>query len=87
MHMPFLIAKSIKKYLDYRFSSNQTQLKDKSDVHYFKLPYNGNLSHHIKNKLSKLAKSFVKKILTLSLLLVHSKLKIIFHIKIQFPMI
>ena len=35
---PLLIHKVIKKYLDYKFSSNRTQLKDKSDVHYFKLP-------------------------------------------------
>ena len=41
---PFLIDKVLKKYLDYNFSSNQNQLKDKSDVHYFKLPYMGNLS-------------------------------------------
>ena len=47
---PFLIDKVIKKYLDYKFSSNQNQLKDKSDVHYFKLPYIGNLSYYIKNK-------------------------------------
>ena len=84
---PLLINKVIKKYLDQKFSSNQTQLKDKSDVHYFELPNIGNLSHHIKNKFRNLAKSFVKKILTLSLFLVHSKLKIIFHIKTQFLMI
>ena len=36
---PFLIDKVIKKYLDYKFFSNQNQLKNKSDVHYFKLPY------------------------------------------------
>ena len=36
---PFLIDKVIKKYLDYKFSSNQNQLKDKSEVHFFKLPY------------------------------------------------
>ena len=58
--MPFLIDKVIKKYLNYKFSSNQNQLKDKSDVHYFKLPYIGNLSHNIKNKLSKLCKEFFK---------------------------
>ena len=57
---PFLIDKVIKKYLDFKFSSNQNQLKDKSDVHYFKLTYIGNLSHHIKNKLSKLCKEFCK---------------------------
>ena len=34
---PFLINKVIKKYLDYKFSFNQNQLKDTSDVHYFKL--------------------------------------------------
>ena len=38
-----LIDKVIKKYLDYKFSSNQNQLKDKSDVHYFKIPYINNL--------------------------------------------
>ena len=57
---PFLIDKLIKKYLDYKFSSNQNQLKDKSDVHYFKLPYISNLSHHIKIKFSKLCKKFGK---------------------------
>ena len=39
---PFLI-KVNKKYLDYKFSSNQNQLKDTPDVHDFKLPYIGNL--------------------------------------------
>ena len=58
----FLIDKVIKKYLDHKFSSSQNQLKNKSDIHYFKLPYISNLSHHIKIK----QKSFVKKILTLS---------------------
>ena len=57
---PLLIDKVIKKYLDYKCSTNQNQLKDTSDVHYFKLPYIGNLSHHIKNKLSKLCKEFCK---------------------------
>ena len=55
---PLLVDKVIKKYLHYKFSSNQNQLKDTLDVHYFKLPYIGNLSHHIKNKLSKLCKKF-----------------------------
>ena len=62
----FLIDKIIKKYLNYKFSCNQNQLKDKSDVHYFKLPYIGNLTHHIKNKLRNFGKSFVKNILTLT---------------------
>ena len=53
-YLPFLIDKVIKKYPDHKFSSTQNQLKDTSDVYYFKLPYIGNLSHHIKNKLSKL---------------------------------
>ena len=56
----FLIDKVIKKYRDYKFSSNQTKLKDKSDVHYFKLAYIGNLSHHINIKESKLCKEFCK---------------------------
>ena len=57
---PFLINKVIKKYRNYKFSSNQNQLKDRSDVHYFKLPYIGNLSHHINNNLFKLYKEFCK---------------------------
>ena len=55
-----LIDKVSKKYLDYKFSSNQSQLKDTTDVHYFKLPYIDNLSHHIEKKLSKLCKEFCK---------------------------
>ena len=38
--------------------SKQNQLKDTSNVYYFKLPYISNISHHIKNKLSKLCKEF-----------------------------
>ena len=30
---PFLFDNVIKKYLDYKFSNNQNQLKDTSDVH------------------------------------------------------
>ena len=33
--LSFLIDNVIKKYLNYKFSSNQNQLKDKSDIHYF----------------------------------------------------
>ena len=43
---------------------NQNQLKDKSHVHFLKFSYIGNLSHHIKRRLSKLCKEFC--ILTLS---------------------
>ena len=55
---PFLIDKVIKKHFDYKFSSKQNQLKDKSDVQYFKLPHIGNHSDHIKNKFLKLCKEF-----------------------------
>ena len=64
---PFLIEKFIKKYLDYKFSSNPNQLKDTSDVHYLKLSYIGNLSHHPKIKLSKLCKEFCKENLNVKL--------------------
>ena len=60
----FLIDKFIKNYLGYKFSSNQNQLKDKSNVHYFKLPYIGNFSITSKINSRNFAKSFVKKILT-----------------------
>ena len=63
----FLIDKVIKTYLDHKFSSNQNQLKDISDVYYFKLPYIGNLFHHIKNKLSKLCKEFCEESFSIKL--------------------
>ena len=84
-YLPLLIAKVIIKYLDYKFSSNKNKLKDTSDVHYFKLQYIGNLSHHIKNKLSKLCKEFCKE--KFNIKPVFKTFKIIFHIKAQFLMI
>ena len=80
---PFLIDKVIKNYLDYKFSSNQNQLKDTPDVHYSKLSYIGNLSHHIKNKLSKLCKEFCKENFNMKLVFNSFKIKIIFNIKTQ----
>ena len=70
-------------YLDSKFSSNQNQLKNKPDVDYFKLPYIGNLSNHIKNKLSELCKEFCKENFNMKLVFNSFKLKIILHIKTQ----
>ena len=83
---PFLINKVIKNYLDYKFSSNQTQ---KTNLTFIILNYCISATFHtiLKINFRNFAKKFVKKILTLSLFLVHSKLKIIFHIKTQFLMI
>ena len=61
-----MIDKIIKNYLDHKTSNNQNQLKETSDAFYFKIPYIGNLSHHIKNKLSKLCIEFCKENLTFS---------------------
>ena len=58
VYAPFLIHIIIKKYLNYKFSSNQNQLKGTSDVTYLKLPDIGNLSHNVNNKVSKLCKEF-----------------------------
>ena len=78
---PFSIDKVIKKYLDYKFSSNQNQLKDKSDVQYFRLSYIGNLSHHVKHKLSKFCKENIN-----SKLVFHSfKIKTYFSYKNPVP--
>ena len=78
---PFLIEKIIKKYLDYKFSSNQNQLKEKSDAHYVKSPYIGHLSHHIKNKLSKLYKEFCKEYFNIKLVFNSFKIKNYFSYK------
>ena len=82
---PSLIDKVIKKYLDYKFSSNQNQLKDTPDIHYFKLPYIGHLSHHIKNKLSKLCKEFCKENFNIKLVFNSFKIKNYFSYKDQIP--
>ena len=70
-----LIDKVFKKNLDYNFPSNQNQLKYKSEVHYFKLPYIGNLSHHIKNELSKLWREFFKENFNMKLVFNSFKIK------------
>ena len=82
---PFLIDKVIKMYVDYKFSSNQNQLKDKSEVLYFKLPYIGNLSHHIKNKISKLCKEFCKENFNIKLVFNSFKVKNYFSYKDPIP--
>ena len=51
-------------------SSNQNQLKNNLGVHYFKLPYIGNLSHNSENKVSKLCKDFCKE---------NFNIKLVFH--------
>ena len=78
---PFLIDKVIKKYLNYEFSSNQNQLKSTFDVHYFRLPYIGNLPHNIKNKLSKLYKEFCKGDVNIKLVFTSFKIKNYFSYK------
>ena len=69
------------------FTNNQNQLKDTPHVHYFKLSYIDNLSHHIKNKLSKICEEFCKENFSIKLVFNSFKIKIIFHIKTQFLMI
>ena len=82
---PFLIYKVIRKYLDYKFSRNQNQLKDKSDVHYIKLPYISNFSHHIKNKTSKLCKEFCKENFNIKLVFNSFQIKNYFSNKDPIP--
>ena len=84
-YTPFLIDKVIKKYLNYKFSSNQNQLIDTPDIHYFKLPYIGNLLHHIKNKLSKLCKEFCKENFNIKLNFNSFKIKFFFSYKDPIP--
>ena len=63
----------------------QNQLKDKSDVHYFKLAYIGSLSHHIKIKLSKLCKEFCKENFNIKLVFNSFKTKNYFSYKDPVP--
>ena len=82
---PFLVDKVIKKYLEHMFSSNQNQLKDTSDVYYFKLPYIGSLSRYIKEKLLKLCKEFYKENFNIKLVFNSFKIKSYFSYKDPIP--
>ena len=77
--------KVIRKYFDYKFSSDENQLKDKADVHYFKLPYIDNLSHHIKNKLSLFYKELCKENFNIKLVFSSFKIKNYFSYKYPIP--
>ena len=55
------------------------------DFHHFKLPYIGNLSHHIKNKHSKLCKDFYKENVNIKLGFNSFKIKNYFSYKDPFP--
>ena len=68
-----------------KFSSSQNQVKGISDVHYFKLPYICNLSHHIKNKLLKLCKEFCKENFNIKLVFNSFKIKNYFSYKDPIP--
>ena len=80
-----MIDKVIEKYIDYEFSSNQNQLKNTSDVHDFKFPYIGSLSHHIENKLLKLCKEFCKENFNINLVFNSFKSKYYFAYKGTIP--
>ena len=80
---PFLIDKVIKKCRDRKFSSNQNQLKDTSNVYYFKLPYIGNVLCHIKNELSKICKEICKENFNFKLIFNSFKFKSYFLSKDQ----
>ena len=84
-YLSFLIDKIIKKYLDYEFSSNKNQLKDKSDAHYSKLSYIGDLSYHIKNKLSEICEEFCKENFNIKLVFNLFKIKNYFSYKDPIP--
>ena len=84
-YQSLLIDKGIVKYLSYKFSSNQNQLKKTSGIHCFKLPYISNLSHHITNKLSKLCKEFCKENVNIMLAFTSFKNKNYFSYKDPVP--
>ena len=72
-------------YLNYKFSSNQNLLKDTPDVHYVELPYIGNLSHLVKNKLSKLCKEFCRQKFNIMLVFTSFKIENYFSYKDPIP--
>ena len=71
--------------LIFNHNPNLSQLKDAPEVHYFKLPYIGNLSHHIKKKLSKLCKEFCNENFNVKLVFNSFKIKNYFSYKDPIP--
>ena len=67
------------------FSNNQNQLKDKSDVRYFKLPYIKLVSHHTKTKLPKFCKEFCQENFNIKLVFDSFKIKNYFSYKDPIP--
>ena len=76
-------SQSIKSF-DYKFSSNQKP-KSIKEVRYFKLPYIGNFSHHVKIKLSKLCKEFCKETFNIKQVFHSCKIKNYFSDKDPIP--
>ena len=85
MNFKKIMDTSFKKYFLYKFCSNQNQVKDIFNVHYFKLPYIGSLSYHIKNKLSKLYKEFCKENVNIKLAFASFKIKNYFSYRDPIP--
>ena len=83
-YVNYIFIKPIKRCVSQN-QNNQNQLKYKSYVHYFKLAYIGNLSHHIKNKLSKLCKEFCKENFYIKLVFNSFKIKNYFAYKDPIP--
>ena len=80
-----LVKKVIRKILNYKVSNNKNKLKDKSDVHYFKIPYIGNMLQHIRNKLLTLCKEFCKENFKIGLVFTSFKTKNYFSYKYPNP--
>ena len=60
-------------------------MKDTCDIYYFKLSYISNLSHHIKNKLSKLCKEFCQENFNIELVFNSFKIRSYFSYKYPIP--
>ena len=56
----FLIEKTIKNFLDVKFSNEKHQKVRKENIYYFKLPFLGKQSDNLKKKISNIAKHFCK---------------------------
>ena len=65
--------------------SSLVKINDTFDVYYFKLSHTGNLSHHVKNKLSKLCKEFCKENFNIKLVFNSFKVKNYFSYKDPIP--
>ena len=82
---PNMIDEQIKNFLDSKLKANHTNNISNDNLHYFKLPFLGNISSNTKRKITNLCKKFCKT-KCIQLVFVPFKIGNLFSVKDKIPM-